>query len=286
MHLEHRGLLYALGAAVALSISSVFVKLVVEVPLETMLFARFFIAFLFLIPSIALKHVHLHIKYIPKHILRGLMGLISIGFFFYSVTHLPLVNAVTLSNTTPLFMPIVIFLWLKLIIPKARICALVIGFLGVVVILQPLHLSSDLANYIGLLGALAASFALVGVRQLSKTENTATILTYYYLISLVILVIPMIVTWEPIHDPMNWLYLVLIGISSALYQFMLTRSLTYCPTTKVGSLTYLSVLFSGLLGWWIFKEVPNLWIIGGTLLIITGGVIALLSKDPARQRSP
>jgi drug/metabolite transporter (DMT)-like permease len=286
MHLEHKGLLYAVAAAVAVSISAVFIKLTVGVPLETLIFFRFFIAILLILPSIIHEKVYIHFTLVPKHFVRALLGLLSICFYFYSVKLLTLVNAVTLTNTTPLFMPLVIFFWLKLIIPRIRIVALIIGFIGVMIILRPMQSSYGWANFIGLAGALASAFALVGVRQLSKTESTITIMTYYFLISTVILFIPMVLAWKPIENPINWLYLLLIGVFSTIYQFCLTKSLTYSPVTKVGSLTYLGVLFSGLLGWWIFDEVPSYWTVIGTALIIFGGVIAILSKDSARKRTP
>lgn len=285
MHIEHKGLLYALAAAIAVSITAVFIKLTVGVPLETMLFLRFLLAFLLILPSVIQSKVHLHFKHVPKHFLRALLGLFSLSCYFYSVQHLPLVNAVTLTNTTPLFMPLVIFFWLKMIIPKIRMIALLVGFFGVMIILRPTGISDGTASIVGLIGAIASSFALVGIKQLSKSESTITIMAYYFLISTVFLFIPMLITWQPIDSPKNWVYLILIGIFSTIYQFCLTKSLTHAPVTKVGSLTYLGVLFSGLFGFWIFNEVPSYWNIGGTALIIFGGVIAILSKDTARRRN-
>ncbi len=284
MHNDHKGILFAIAASAAVSITAVFIKLTVDVPLAVMIFLRFFIAFFLIIPSMVKHKVHLHIKYVPKHIVRALMGLAALIFYFYSVQHLPLINAVTLMNTTPLFMPVVIFFWLRLIIPKTRALALAVGFLGVLVILRPTGGGDQIANVTGLLGALAAAFAYVGIRQLSKTESTATILTYYFLISIVFLAVPAFLAWKPIVHPINWLYLLLIGIFSTIYQYCLTKSLTYSPLTKVGSLTYLGVLFSGILGWIIFNEVPDYWTIGGAALIITGGIIAIVSKDVSRKR--
>lgn len=284
MHTEHRGLLYALLSALAGATCAVFIKLASNVQFETLVFFRFFLAFLLICPTLYLQKVEIRFKLVPKHFLRALMGLASIYCYFYSVTKLPLVTAVTLTNTTPLFMPLVIFFWLKLIIPKWRVIGLLIGFIGVVLILRPSSGFLDWVSCVGLLGACASAFALVGVRQLSKTESTATIMAYYFLIAISILFIPMVVTWKPIDDPMNWIYLLLIGITSTLYQYCLTKSLTHAPLTKVGSLTFLSVIFSGLFGWAFFSEVPSLWIVEGVTLVIIGGVLTLSCKESARKR--
>lgn len=285
---KHLGLIFGLSAAVMNSISALFVKFASHVPFETMVFVRFFIAFLFLLPAVCSGKVHLHVKYLPRHLVRGLMGLISIYCFFYSIRNLALVNAVTLSNTTPLFMPIVVYFWLKLIIPKQRFWGLILGFVGVILILRPgpetegIH---EWAIIVGLFGALASAFALVGVRQLSKTESTETIMAYYFLISMAVLFIPMLFSWENTLTLTDCLNLVLIGASSAIYQFCITKALTHTQTTKVGTLSYLSVIFSGLFGWWFFQEVPNLWLVAGVAFIIGGGIVALLSHAPPRKRS-
>lgn len=284
MKKEHHGFLFGILAALASATSALFIKLAGSVPNETMVFVRFFIALLFVLPSIFLGRVHLHPKLFAKHILRGLTGLGAIYCYFYSVKYLPLIGAVTVSNTAPLFMPFVIFLWLKLIIPKSRFWALVIGFLGVLIVLRP---GSELGQWpmlVGLLGGLLSAFAQVGVRQLSRSESTETIMAYYFILSVIITFPPMIFSWEPVDDPITWLYLLLIALSSLIFQYCFVKSLTHAPATKVSTMNYLAVVFSGLFGWWFFGEVPGMWNLFGIVLIIIGGLLALFSKKPPRKR--
>ena len=94
----------------------------------------------------------------------------------------------------------------------------------------------------------------------------------------------MVIAWEPIARPMLWLNLLLIGIFSFVNQYCLTKSLTHAPSSKVGALSYLNVIFSGLLGWWFFAEEPTWWVLAGSALIIAGGLIAVLSKEEAKPR--
>ncbi len=68
-----------------------------------------------------------------------------------------------------------------------------------------------------------------------------------------------------------------------IYQYLLVRALSYAPATKVGTMNYLSVVFSGILGWWIFHEVPSIWVLVGVVFIIGGGVVALFSKAESRK---
>jgi drug/metabolite transporter (DMT)-like permease len=284
MEREHHGIAWGVVAAGANSLVAICIKLTGNVPYETMVFFRFAVAFLFLIPAVVGGKVVLHWKFVPKHCLRALAGVASIYCYFYSVTKLPLVNAVTLSNMTPLFLPFVIFIWMRKVIPMVRIVALCVGFVGVVLIIKPDAVVRDVSTLVGMVGAMFSAVALVGVRQLSKTESTETIMAYYFLIAIVVLFAPMAFTWQSITSGWAWFYLVTIGVFSAIYQFCLVRSLTHLPTTKAGAFNYLSVVFSGLFGWWLFKEVPDWFEIGGIALIIVGGLAAVMSQSVARNR--
>jgi len=284
MHKEHHGFLFGLTAAFMSALSALLTKLAVGVPSETLVFFRFFVAVLVVLPWVFLGKVHLHWKFLRKHIVRGLTGLGAIYCFFYSVKYLPLVAAVTASNTAPLFMPLVVFFWLRLIIPKARIWALLVGFLGILVILRPGSEVGQMTMFIGLLGGLFSAFAQVGIRQLSKTESTETIMTYYFLISAVVSFPLLFITWKPIENSITWLYLFIISLTSLGYQYCIVKSLTHAPATKVSTMAYLSVIFGGFLGWWFFGEVPTRWEILGIGLIVAGGLLALFSKETSRKR--
>ena len=284
MEKEHHGFLYGLLAAFSSAICALFIKLAASVPNETMVFVRFFISLLFVFPATFLGRVVVHPKLFAKHIARGLTGIAGIYCYFYSVKYLPLVDAVTISNTSPLFMPLVVFLWLKLVIPKSRIGALCIGFIGILAVLHPTAQTVEWVMLIGLLGGLFSAIAQVGIRQLSKTESTETIMTYYFIISTIVAFPPMIFAWKPIDQPILWVYLFCIAITSLAFQYFLVKSLTHAPATKVSTMTYLGVVFSGFLGWWFFHEIPKVWELVGIGLIVAGGLLALFSNEPPRKR--
>jgi len=196
---------------------------------------------------------------------------------------LPLVNAVTLTNTAPLFLPILALVWLKLIVSKKRFLAAGLGFLGVVVLLRPTGDIVAMGSLLGLASGLFGAVALLSVRILSKTESTETILSYYFLIGAGLSFFPVFFDWKPIHEPIQWLYVILSGLCALVYQFTLTKAYTHAPATKVGTIGYLAVVFSGLLGWWIFAEVPDLWVLAGAILIVVGALIALFDQTPPRR---
>lgn len=280
---EHHGLFFAIGSAFLTALSAVFIRWT-PVPVMTILFFRFAICTLAVLPLLWRKKVVFTLPSLRKHTFRAVLGLISMWCYFYSVRHLSVMNAITLSNTAPLFLPLVIFFWLKKIVPKMRLLALFIGFLGVVVILRPSPDMQVAAALIGLTGGFCISLVQIGIRQLSKTESMETILAHYFVIAAVIVFFPMIYFWQPIEDLRLWGNLILIGLLSLGYQYCFTKSLTIAGATKVSAMNYLGVPFGGFLGWWIFNEEPSFWVLVGTSLIILGGIIAILSRQEARHR--
>lgn len=283
MDQEHRGLLFGILAAFAYSLLAISVRYCSSLPTAQILFLRFSIGFLVLMPWMLHSQVKISFSKIPKNLIRSLAGIGSLACFFYTVENMPLVNAMTFSNSSPLFIPLIYFLWKKLIIPKKRMVALLIGFLGVLVILRPSEQFFNPVNLVGVTNGLLAAIAFVSIRELGKTEKTHTILFYYFLISICVTAIPAVVYWKEVETTELWMALLFMALSGSVYQYFLTKSYEYAPATKASIMTYLGVVFGGLLAWLFFKEVPSFWEICGALLVISGGVIALFDKSKARE---
>ena len=280
MHKEHHGFLFGFLAAVSAAVIAVFIKLASAVPTETLVFARFILCLPFILWMAIHKNVHLSFKKVPGHLVRSLAGLASMYSYFYAIKSLPLVSALTLSNTSPLFMPVIVLIALRLVVSKLRCIALLIGFIGVLILLRPGNFTFNLGSLAALGTGLFSALSYFSIRQLSKTESTETILAYYFLICSALTFVPMAVVWEPIADPKDWLYLLGLGAFSFIFQYAMTRSYTLVAATRMSTLNYLGVVFAGLSGWWIFNEVPDLWVLAGSVLIIGSAVIALFDRTP------
>lgn len=279
---EYHGFLFGALSALSITATSIFVKLAAEVPNEVIIFFRFAGSLILLLLLGNRRALNFSVQKLSKHLFRAVMGLSALYCYFYAVKKLPLFTAMTLSNTTPLFIPFVVLIWLKLLIPTRRFFAVALGFIGVVLIFRPTEGLLEMATLSGLAAGLFGAVALVGLRQLSKSESTQALLFYYFLIAVAVSFFPMLYTWKPIESLEIWVYLGAISLFASAFQYFLTLAYTHAPATKASTASYLGVVFSGLADWWIWGHVPSWWVFAGTVLIIAGGVLALFDKKPPR----
>lgn len=282
MHKEHHGIFYGVTASLITAVMAILIKLTVGVPAETIVFSRFAIGLPFIWMMARSKGIHFSMKEVPKHLTRGIFGFVSIYSYVYAIKMIYLVNAVTLANTSPLFMPFIVMFFNKLIVSKLRFFATAVGFLGVVILLRPSGRLLEVGDLFALMTGLLSAIAMIQVRMLSKTESTEKILFYYFSISSVLSLYPMMVTWKPIPSLLIGIYVIIIGVCSFLFQYALTKSYTHAPATKASILNYLAVLFSGVGGWLFLDEVPDMWVWVGAGIIILSAIMAIFDKTPAK----
>lgn len=220
---------------------------------------------------------------IPLHIIRAISGLLSQALMFVAVKKMPLVDAVLLSNSAPLFIPLVTWAWLRQRIQGTVWVSLLIGFAGVVVILRPsLALLKNPAAPIALSAALFSAFALVSVNQLSISEPAPRILFYYFLFSSLAAAPFVIPEW---HAPTGreWLFLAGIGLTMAASQTLIILAYQHASPSRIAPFNYTVVIFSGLIGWAIWRNTPGLLSLAGVLLVTAGGVLSTRVGGPNSQ---
>ncbi|RFB81329.1 DMT family transporter [Methylovirgula sp. 4M-Z18] len=210
--------------------------------------------------------------------LRSIIVVVTATTFFYALSALPLAETVTLSFLAPLFIALLSNFFLGERLDHRILIALVIGFLGMLVIVGG---SLGGKSYEGpaLFGALAAlvsafSYAasMVALRDRATKDAIETILFFQNTGPAIMLAIPALYTWTPITWPAFGLFLIL-GVLGLSGNTMLGLAYARAEAARLASLEYTSLLWASTLGFLVFHEVPSLMTVAGAALIIFGAMI-------------
>jgi drug/metabolite transporter (DMT)-like permease len=206
------------------------------------------------------------------HLMRALVGLSAMYCFFFVLARMPLAEAFLVKLTSPFFMPLIAYIWLKESIGPNTRWAILIGFIGVAFILRPGSESISYFAIIGLVGAALAALAKVTIRKMGNTESSVAIVFYFGLISTIISAPPAFYAWQTVPD-YAWSWILLMGAVATLGQLALTRAYRTAPTGRIGIYVYSSVIYGALMGWVFWGEVPlwTTWL--GSAFIIAAGLI-------------
>lgn len=261
-----------------LSLVGVFVKLEESsgATVEWVVFVQYLTSFtITILLASKNKFRDLKTKKFRLHLIRGVTGILSFTCCVIAISKIPLVNASLLNNTTPLFIPVISFLWLKSAIDKKIWWAIFTGLIGIILILRPnpdeLIKEGDLY---GLAAGVFLAIAYVALKILTKTESFVTVLFYYSLISVVLSLPFAIRNWS--NPPLLiWLYGVLTGICFVTYLLLLQFAYKHADAVKISPFNYSIVVFTGIFDWIIFNHVPELLTVLGIILVSAGGILAL-----------
>lgn len=211
-----------------------------------------------------------------EHLVRGLAGLASMYCYFYAIARLGLSEAILLNYSLPLFMPLIARAWLGEAVPARLWRALGLGFLGIVLILRPGAGVFRPAALAALAAAVLAALAQVGVRRLTRTEPITRIVFYFALISTVVSGLPVLAVWTTPQRHV-WPVLMALGVLATLAQLLLTQAYSCAPAAQVGPFIYSSVVFAGLMDWWLWGRLPDAAFVAGAVLVCAAGILALRS---------
>ncbi len=164
----------------------------------TIVFFRNFVGLMLFLPFIMKQGTSfVKTEKLWMHTWRSLVGLAAMYGFFYAIAHLKLSNAMVFTYSSPIFIPLIAWLFLKERITKAMLMAAALGFLGVFCVAKPDQGLWNWVSAIGIASSLLASMAFVTVRALTKTEPPERIVFYFCLIGSVLSAIPMFWVWRP-----------------------------------------------------------------------------------------
>lgn len=207
------------------------------------------------------------------HLLRAAMGVGAMYCFFYALANIPLADGMLLKMTSPLFMPLIAYFWLREIAPRLSQWAVPVGFLGVAIVIRPEGETNWIA-LIGVMGGFLAAIAKVTVRRLSQTEPTLRIVFYFAVFGGLISLVPLTWAWQT-PPPETWIWLLAMGAFGTAGQLLMTQGYRMASNARVGPFTYFSVVFGAIYGYVFWQETLSWHFVGGALLIAMAGVMTL-----------
>jgi len=270
------GALFVLGASFMFATMGALVKVVSQsLTNDMVVFFRNVCALVFILPWIWYRRPHGGVKtaIFRLHLIRSLAGLGAMYCFFYAINQLKLSEACLLAATTPLFIPMIAYVWIREPVAQKVRRAIIIGFIGIVLILKPGLGVFEPVALVGLTAGVLAALAMVSIRRMSTSEPTIRIVFYFTVIATLISAVPLIWTWQS-PQPRIWWQLVLIGLLAAVGQILLTKGYSLAPAAQVGPFTYGNVVFATLFGWIFWGESLDAMTWAGAVLICIAGIIA------------
>ncbi|HEX8937152.1 MAG TPA: DMT family transporter [Sphingomicrobium sp.] len=221
-------------------------------------------------------------KRVGAHIARMAIGLAAMGLNFLSFVLLPLAEATSIGFSVPIFATLLAALVLGEATGRWRWSAVMIGFVGVLVIVQPG--SGHIGTYggtVAVAAALCTAGATIVIRRLGATEPAAATVFWFGLSSLVPLALVMLFVAKA-HDPQIFAVIIALSLAGGLAQLLLTGSLRLAPVALVVPMDYSSLLWAILLGWLIFDQLPSRWTWLGAPIVIGAGLVILWREQRLR----
>jgi drug/metabolite transporter (DMT)-like permease len=275
--------LYALGlrlmAAMVLTTLMMTVKFTADtgVAFPEILFWRQVPSIILIFGWLALRGqiVRLKTKRLPAHGRRAMLGMTGMFFTFGAPVLLPLAVATTLGFTTPVFAVILSVLLLREKVGPVRWVAVLLGFAGVIVIVQPWNfVLPPLGAAVGIGAGFLVALISIQVRDLGRTEEPLSIVFWFAALSAPVLALGL-PFYASSHTAWQWFLLLGGGVLGLVGQLLLTAALRYGQVASVVVMDYSSLIWATLYGWLIWDELPpgSTWL-GAPLVIAAGAVIA------------
>jgi len=226
-------------------------------------------------------------------IFRGSMGFAALLAYFYIMAHIPLGEAVTYNKTSPIFVAIFAYLFLNEKLQKSALLAIIIGFIGIVLVAQPEGGTFDKYDILGIFSGIGAALAYTSIRELRKYYDTrAIVMSFMGVGSIAPLTLMLIAPHIEVPKSLDWmfasfvmpsgivwLYVACVGVFATISQVLMTKAYEYTKAGIVGTISYSNIVFATIIGVILGDPIPDFWTILGIILVIASGLIVALIKE-------
>ena len=283
-----RGIMFMIGATVMFAISNAISKWVVaSYPVGEVMFARslssLIVCSAFMLPATGLAVFAT--QRVRDHLARGLSQAISQTFTVIAFSLMPLAGAIAINFSAPLFSGLVSVLWLKERAGAARWGTLLVGFVGVLVVVQPGADSFQLGALFALANAVMYGSVTVAVRGMSKTESANTLLMWQ-MVTLAVFHAFLLVFGFRWPTPQDAALFGSMGVANAAAQYLWTKALHAAPATAVSPFYYFLLVWSLVLGFFVWGDIPTMSLLAGSGIVVASGLFLLFHEAQRETATP
>jgi drug/metabolite transporter (DMT)-like permease len=194
---------------------------------------------------------------------------------------MPLASAVAINFSAPLFATIAAIIILKEMVSPARWAALIIGFLGVLLVSRPGVDTFGIGSLFALANAVLFGTVTVGVRRMTATESTATLTIYQMLVLTAVFAASLPLGWVA-PTGADWGAMTANGLGNAIGQYLWTRALHLAPTSAIVPFNYFSLVWAIILGFLVWGDIPSANLIAGSAIVAGSGMFLFWRETRGR----
>lgn len=262
MNQKYKGILYILLSALSFAFMNAFVRLSGDLPSIQKSFFRNLVALIF--AAIILKRKKIGFSYQKENlkflILRATFGTLGILCNFYAIDQLVLADASMLNKMSPFFAILFSYLLLKEKIDWVQAISVIGAFIGSLFIIKPSFHNVELIPAIaGFAGGMAAGIAYTLVRILGQRGEKGPFIVFFFSAFSCVATLPFLIFQ---YHTMSWaqiIYLLLAGLAATGGQFAITAAYCYAPAKEISVYDYSQIIFSAILGFFLFGQIPDLY---------------------------
>ncbi|MGI8561183.1 MAG: DMT family transporter [Luteimonas sp.] len=205
---------------------------------------------------------------LPRYFIRCLVGVVSMFCGFWAIGHLPLAQAVSLSYSTPIFVTIAAVVFLHEQVRARRWTAVVLGFIGVLVIVRPGSGDFTAGTLVAVTAALLSGIVSIQIKQLSYTEPADRIVLFTTAIWVPMSLLPALVVWEW-PQGIAWLWVIAAGFLGTGGHMLWTRALKLGDVSALTPISFMQLPVVAIFGYLLFDEAVDRWTAIGAGIIFT-----------------
>jgi len=266
-----------LQASFFFAVMNVMVKYVSNIPAVEIVFFRSIVSLVLSYGFLKKQNVSVWGHNKPILILRGLAGSIALCSFFITIQNIPLASAITIHYLSPIFTAIIGIYFVKERVHKWQWLFFAIAFCGILII-QGFDARVSIGyTILGVIAALLSGVAYNCIRKLKDSEHPLVIIFYFPLVTLPLSSIYLLFDWvAPVG--WDWMWLLLIGLSTQFAQYFMTKSYQSEDLSKVASLNYIGIIYALGFGYIFFDESYDWLVYVGMGVVLTGVILNIWYK--------